>query len=531
MAKRHKRNRRVGVLDFETDPFLPGRVPYPFAACIYFNDDEYGIAWEPNIIEKLIKSLRALPHCILYAHNGGKFDFHYLIEYANPGTIVIRNGRIFQMQLGKCILKDSFPLMPFALSEYQKTKIDYAIFESDRRNIPHNAKQIREYLLDDCRYLLDLIKGFKQVVGNKDTIASAAFSQMRKLNIKIWRGNEQHDALFRPYFFGGRVEAFKRGVFDGRFLYLDVNSAYSYAMQFQHPHGADYVSTRALPRLESLGPCFARIVATSRGALPMRDDDGKLAFPFTMGEFYATGWEILSGLETRTLEIHKVIECWQPQEFICFKEYVDTFFALRQEAKNNGDEIKRLAYKYLLNSGYGKFAQNPRDFKEYCLAVFGDNPGEEWDWETDYGNICLWSKPTFDGRGFYDVATGASITGFQRANLWRAICKSSNVYYCDTDAIICEASEIERGERLGQWKLEGTCSQLVIAGKKLYGVRWENGEFKIASKGARLTYAQLLQIAKGESVKWTNEAPNFSITLAGDFTKRARFVSREIIAT
>lgn len=506
--------------------------------CVYFAADDFFVLWESDsrrdFLERCVSAIRKLPECILYAHNGGRFDFHYLLEFANPGTVQIRNGRVVQFKIGRVTLKDSFPLIPFALEEYKKTKIDYATFERHRRE--KNRNSIISYLVDDCRYLLDLLVGFRDVVGNKDTIGSAAFQQMRSLGIEIQSLNETHDDMFRPYFFGGRVQAFEKGLIHGPLSYFDINSAYPFAMRQDHPHGAHYRNVRKIPAGGLLGRSFVSATVRSKGAIPLRNKDGTLSFP--SGEFDAnvTGWEIAAGLETQTLEILKIKDIWVPHDTINFSVYVDTFFRLRQEAKKSGDEVKRLAYKYLLNSGYGKFAQNPRDFKEYVLAEYGKNvPG--FDWENDFGAISLWSRPSYRGWGFFDVATGASITGYVRAMLWRAICRSRGVVYCDTDAMICRSSRITEGDALGQWKREGGEGNYVrraaIAGKKLYGLEWNTPivmpdgtkeRHKIASKGARLQWRDLLELCRGSTITWTNDAPTFSIN-------GAHFLTRDIRAT
>lgn len=526
MAKGERKNETIGVLDFETDPFRAGRIPLPFAACVYFGPDDFSVLWEADssvdFIERTVRAIRRLPACVLYAHNGGRFDFHYLLEFANPGTVQIRNGRVAQCNIGRVTLKDSFPLMPFPLDEYKKDEIDYAIFERRRRNVPENRRRICDYLIGDCRYLLELLMGFREVVGKKDTIGSAAFSQMRRMGIEIQSMSESHDAMFRPFYFGGRVQAFKRGILRGPFQYLDINSAYPRAMMEQHAHGAEYDELKRLPKRD-LGPCFVRCIAESDGALPLREENGKLLFPDGEHEFYATGWELLAGVETKTLKIRKVIECWRPRGFITFREYVEHFYKMRLTAKQKGDIIRALAYKYLLNSGYGKFAQNPRDFKEYVLAPFGKNvPG--YDWENDFGAISLWSKPNYQGFGYFDVATGASITGYVRAMLWRAIRASREPIYCDTDALICRASSVPRGDALGEWKLEGIVKRAAIAGKKLYGVEWSDGEIKIASKGARLSWSDMLRLCNGHDIIWENDAPTFSVG-------GASFITRRITAT
>lgn len=526
---------KVGSLDFETDPFKFDRVPFPFAGCVYFGPTDYQTFWGKKTPYLTAEYLRELPKCKLYVHNGGKFDFHWLLEFAEPGTVIIRNGRIVRFKIGRVTLEDSFPLMPFPLAAYQKTEINYDLFEEDKRE--GNREQIINYMVDDCRDLLQLVTGFKSVVGPKDTIGGAAFHQMRQIGYKIEKCGESHDDRFRPYYYGGRVQAFNRGIFRGPFQFLDINSAYPFAMLHEHPHGASYRQNRKLPKRKHA--YFASIVATSRGALPYRADE-TLEFPDDneAREYNATGWEIAAGLETGTLKIHKVLNVFVPEKTISFDTYVKTFFAKRNDAKQAKDKIGDLAYKYLLNSGYGKFATNPRDWKEYCLAIYGeDMPG--WDYEADYGGLTLWSKSSYRGGGFYDVATGASITGFVRAMLWRAICASNGVFYCDTDSLICRASAAKIGPELGNWKIEGTAQEIAIAGKKLYGVYWDEPfwtkikrmgkeiviKHKTASKGARLDYNDIKALCRGEVVKWQNDAPTFNINTG------ARFVTREIKAT
>jgi hypothetical protein len=513
---------KIGVLDFETDPFVYGQVPYPFASCIYFGEQDYALRWEPQITKKTLQLLGELPKSTLYAHNGGRFDFHFLCEFAEKNKpIIIRNERIVQMDIGQCTLKDSWPLMPFALEEYKKTKIDYNIFDDRFRNIPRNRAKIEKYLIDDCKYLLELLLGFRAIVGEKDTIGAAAFHNMRLSRLNIISATESHDDMFRKFYYGGRVEAFQKGDFNGTFKYFDINSAYPFAMLSNHASGMDYYRGQKLPRGKQLQTAFVHCVADSTGALPMRNDEGGISFPHIRNaEFFATGWEIETGLKTGTLKICEILDVWIPRSFINFSEYVKKFYALRLDAKHTGDEIKKLAYKYLLNSGYGKFAQNPREFKTYQLAPYGENLADRkkfagFEWEADFGAISLWSENSYKGRGFYDVATGASITGFVRAYLWEAICKARNVLYCDTDALICSGAKLHRGENLGEWKIEGIAERVLIAGKKLYAVKWKtpvDGEkYKITCKGARLTWRDMLDISRGKTVKWENAAPTFSI--------------------
>jgi DNA polymerase elongation subunit (family B) len=529
MAKTRK---LIGVLDFETDPFLFDRAPKPFCCELYFGEKESGNAvfWGKHCARELAEHLRDLDDCLIYAHNGGKFDFHFLLEFLDTGEIKIINGRIAQVYIGACELRDSFLIIPFALGKYKKTEIKYDIFEEDVRNKPANKSAILKYLHDDCRFTLELIQGFRKHTGHALTIGSAAFASMRRLNVPLEKQDEWHDERFRPYFFGGRVQVFEPGIIQEPVHVLDINSAYPYAMQFEHAHGKGYLES-ANEKIHDQS--FVQLEAESLGAFPSRDTKtGRLEFPNDqrIREFLITGWEYNTAKKLKLLGRYHIISVLTPQKTINFKSFVEHHNAERDKAKLAHDEINSLAHKTLSNSGYGKLALNPRDFCDYALADVGDASlkmkGFQFDDDiTD--DLALWKKSAYHGDGFYDVATAASITGFVRAMLLKKIHgegKKNRVYYCDTDCVMVSGEhDTQPKTKLGEWKYEGRADKGAFAGKKLYALRGEFGEKKekIASKGCNLTYRQIQAIARGKTIVWRNQAPAFKIKGEPVFTERA----------
>lgn len=516
-----RRKNKIGTLDAETDPFLHGRIPKPFAWGFYL-ENEFVSTWGERCTDMIVDKLRAMRNTTLYAHNGGKFDFHFLLPYANHDEITIINGRIAQMRVGDVTLKDSFLLMPFKLADYRKTKIDYDLFEADVRD--KHRREITRYLKDDCIDLHNLLTGFHTTLGNHLTIGKAAFANMRKLGIDIPKGSESHDARYRPYFFGGRTQAFEYGHFKKcDFKYVDMNSAYPYSMTYKHPHGKQYTLSDKLPR-RRLTCEFIKFTGRSCGALPVRDDDGILHYPVDQisRTYHTTGWELQAGLDTATIEVDEIHLVHTPVKTQHYKPFVRHFYPLKNSAKMAGDRINELAYKFCLNSGWGKFATDPRKFKDYKLAAYDDYL-DDYGWDFDIGDIAVWSRSAYNGSGFFDVAVGASITGFVRARLWRALQQVTRPMYCDTDSIICESygDKLQLSDKLGDWSLDAEIKKLAIAGKKLYtyhdGKKWGN-----VSKGAVLTNKEIIALCYGKSVEWKNDAPTFSVKYG------ARFVSRDI---
>lgn len=518
--------RKIKTADCETDPFAIGRTDIkPFLWGIYDPENGY-IEFDntPDFVE-YIKDDKS----IIYMHNGGKFDFLFLKEYINKlEPLLVINSRIVKCKIGQCELRDSYAILPVPLSAYQKTEIDYSIMEKETRDLPHNKKLISDYLKDDCIFLYNLVEGFVDEYGRGMTIASTAIKKLCKLeDIKIKDSGKQFYHTFKQFYFGGRVEAIKKGHFKGDIKLIDINSAYPYAMKHQHPiNNAYIIGTDKNPHISPHN--FYHIKAISHGALCRREKTG-LIFDRDgeKREYFTTGHELIAGIETDTLKDIEHLTQYEFLETRDFSNYVDHFWDLRQTTKKGSPE--NIYAKLFLNSAYGKFCANPESYKEYMICenkhieFFCEKL--EYEQKLDFGNSSIISKPIEEEKmRFFNVATGASITGFVRAMLWRAINKTENPLYCDTDSIIYTGEQNnEISKELGQWDIEGYFTQGAIAGKKMYGLEYRDkkGVYKTATKGGRLEFNEILAMTKGETVTFTPLAPTFSLFKEPYIQKRA----------
>lgn len=148
--------------------------------------------------------------------------------------------------------------------------------------------------------------------------------------------------------------------------------------------------------------------------------------------------------------------------------------------------------------------------------------------------LILSEQETTGKKRFYNLATAASITGFVRAMLWRTICTADRPLYCDTDSItaIGFGPEVKLSKELGDWEIEYKYDRVIVCGKKLYAMHVagekldDKAGWKLASKGARLTYKDLIEIASGKTVQYNNIAPTFSMS-----KEKPTFINRQIKAT
>ena len=533
MAKRgsaKKQDREIAIIDFETDPFLHDRVPEPFACGVLWRGI-YADFWGRDCWRDAADYLLSIDvPLIVYAHNGGKFDFFFMWRVLeNPIKLI--GGRIVSARLGKHELRDSWSILPFALARYKKTKIDYALFEPGARQ--ENKNEILDYLHDDCCDLMELCAAFNTRFGPRLTIAGTAMHELTQIHPQETTG-KSHDTRFRPFYFGGRVECFASGILEGEWKVYDVNSMYPSVMaDFDHPIGLKYVQETDC-KLDADGwivgypgrMYFCEVSGVNLGALPQRGEsamDG-LRFDVEFGTFWTTSHELRTAIALGKFEVVEIARALIPRRVQRFGEYVAKFASEKVAAKTSGDSIGEIFAKLIMNSAYGKFGQNPEHFKDYHIAIRSVNPGspgETWDLEQSADDWVIWSRPSEQLR-YFDVAIAASVTSAARSVLMRGIANATLPIYCDTDSIICRKLDGVKLDdfALGAWKLEATATTAAIAGKKLYALFNGDEPVKWASKGTKLSPEAIMMIADGKTSLWKSDAPNFSLS------GKTKFVSR-----
>jgi hypothetical protein len=512
------------VFDCETDSF-DGLPVTPFIWGWMRDNGNYDFTYSTSEFVEILKDFDG----IALAHNGGKFDTVLLADHFNiDSNIKIINGRVAEVKIGKATVRDSFLIIPSPLAASgKKDDFDYSIL--DRRNKKLRKKykaEIEKYLKQDCRALWELVGRFYSVHGQRLTQAGAALKQWESMTQLHRRWGGAHDQFFRQFYFGGRCEAFQKGALGDGWDYLDVKSSYPFAMSHQHTasHISDYEISN---KLSSITPqSFARIIAASHGCLPARD---KYSTAFSHHddprEYFATGWEILAGLETNTL---KVFECtvFTPNKLETLKPYVDKFYQDKLDAERAGDSVGRLIAKIFMNSLYGKFGQNSADFKRYKIVDCGVEL-DNYSTFLEADNFDIIQAPS--GGQFFDVALSASICGFARAYLFRQMLKVDDLAYSDTDSIICKGGNFDLGENVGQWEHVHTLDRFHVAGKKLYsGYDSRRGEWVTAHKGfSKLdtTHDNIISAANGGILEIKRSAPSI------DVVGKQRFINRTMKAT
>jgi len=567
----------IAILDMETDPFdaVEELRIAPFLAVLYADTFDEIVIWEENedvFVEKVIAAIEGLPgYFTIYAHNGGRFDFLFLLHKIR-GPVSFKGRGIMSARVGKHEMRDSFHIIPERLANWQKDKFDYSKLKKGERS--KNKKEIISYCVNDCRYLLDIVKTAVSKFGLKLTIGQMAMCELRK-HYDVERFDESADNYIRQFFFGGRVECIAgRGEFVGDYKLFDVNSLYPHVMAaFEHPIGSfgTYTIRHGEPGPDTV---FIDLVCENNGALIGKTDGGETTARIKKGRFRTTIHEYKIAQRYGLINDVRFNFCIDCPNRSDFKNFVLPLYENRLTTKSEIDRMKKagtetsaafmdmkkddIFYKLLLNNAYGKFAINPRRFMEHYLTDPDQQPPDEWftsinkiedandrakylDAVFESDRYWIWQKPN-PGFRFNNVGVAASITGAARAVLLEALQRAVEPIYCDTDSIICrDLSGVEISKTaLGAWDLEDEFTRVIINGKKLYSVEHKvekrrtpeqiaeglDPRYTVKSKGtARLTWPEMECMLHGAAFTVRNRAPTL------DRYSDQYYVSRTIRAT
>lgn len=436
-------------------------------------------------------------------------------------------------------------------SHYKKEKITYCVKRSNGTRVKFNIQDrndVLKYLESDLKALSQCIDEFYswelvQRSGSAFTTASQALKITRLfLDKEVHSLSKSVDDFVRKSYLGGRTEMF-RPVFDSEYdcttnplgfskevlkelrkqkkheklMYGDINSLYPTVMKnnrfpnkFKYitedpadynPKGLDFWDvTVEVPKDMYIPPLGVKVDYTRELVehnfkdFPVEQKEKlvgsarKLIFPTgTFRSIYTVAEiEYAKSLGVKVLKYHEGA-IFEDGGYM-FKDFIDTLYNMRLEAKKNGDKVKDLLTKLIMNSCYGKFAQ-ANDGKENLVMDDGSEglkPVKEI--KDSDGNIQNLAKKSTSLNSPTHVGIGSYITSYARILMHKYYMKCGKaLYYTDTDSIHYTGEKrFKFGDKLGELKLEYTTRSSVFLLPKTYindKVEGEDFTKKIKAKG------------------------------------------------
>ena len=369
---------------------------------------------------------------------------------------------------------------------------------------------------EDVDILGDLMLQYLGMIASQDlgnpakTLAGQAFNLYRHKYLRYPIALHDTEKAYRlelAGYKGARTECFKVGTFTGDFYMLDVHSHYPSVMQrYSYPtkllryqeHGLSipylsYLKQRYFLIADvTITACDSYYPFTTAGNRPLHYAEGDVD-PLSMVDVYGTRTAFPRGtfrtvLVGRTLQraieqgaiqtLHRLAIYEQRP---IFSAYVADLWRLRKQAQDASNPVYAQVWKRLLNSLYGKFGQRvrqkqsdfPCDPSEFSIGTVHDNEETLVEWRC-FGLATRFSQQRACGReSFIGISAGVADDG--RNALWALMMEAGeeHVYYCDTDAVIVDATgyknlEHRLGSGLGQLDCKLQAPRLTIRAPKDY---------------------------------------------------------------
>jgi hypothetical protein len=520
MISKPKRDRnaplkRIYTLDIETDS--KGEVIdigfYDGADVRYFSNWEQFTHHLSSIDEP----------SIIYAHNGGGFDYvNYMVWLFRNGikcSAMLKQSSIFCFWLSSAPhirFFDTFCLLPMSLdkltksfAEIEKLEIDTKHYADMRRFKKQNRAKYYDYLSRDCISLYQAVITMRDLVNEVYNIGNLPMS-IGGISMRLFRKNflapyqiftpkasTEKEFAFRGYV-GGRVEYLgfapkdKNGWYNSVNGY-DFNSHYPAQMIAQEYPVQRGIKTTRLQRDKNgdVATGLYEIEYEQRhGRIPILQDEKSKEYAFSGAGVY-THDEINAILRNNG----KIkVKCGYHYEHTApvFDNFVNFFFSERRKAQELSDGARDLLYKLILNNLYGKYGQ--RDTVD-SLELFSELEAYETRhrlFDKDKRTMVNEKYRIDDEFAYYEVqdvkpcytsfpSIAAMITARGRMKLCDILESCANPIYCDTDSIHCQDALPKSliGDELGKLKVEFLDKDAWYGAKKLYEIR----DTKRASKG------------------------------------------------
>lgn len=479
--------------------------------------DEKGYRWYETVDQFLAHELsRENRGRWFYAHAGGLADIQFVFDRVLQNRFYQVDGKfsgssciIAKVKRGKnnwtfidsyWLLRESLAVIGewVGIGKGQEQKWRGKAFEDlsdeERKDFYTNASigELKRYNETDCVILYTAIMEMQHALLSMGgqlqmTQAASAMNLFRREYLsRDIQTNPMVNELILESYFASRVEVFSSKCYDAN--YYDINSSFPYAMTMPCP-GEFLGSHRKLP---DDGIYFAdvtfSIADTYLPPVPTRIN-GRLFFP--TGEWRS--W--LSGIDVELLQRAggKIRKLHQSFHFAPFEDLAAYATTLYNKRRASPEGFLKVAYKLLLNSLYGKFAESPHkqsllidpapDRVKYCTC--NCLPCECGADQMLMPGVWLIERKV--PVPHMHVPISSHITAIARRTLFDYLSNCGEFHYCDTDGF-STTETLGTSSTLGALKLEKLIREGTFLASKLYrlqGTVLEDGEWKDLETGTK----------------------------------------------
>lgn len=461
----------------------------------------YGHFQYGNSIDSFMEKMKELSaeKATVYFHNlkfDGEFIMYWLFTHGwshvqekkdrtncSFMTLISDKGAFYSMEIYFRMLKtrqykitflDSLKVLPLSVAEIarafdlpiQKEEIEY---DADRPVGHELTLDEISYLRNDCEIVARALEQLFKEKLMKMTTAANAMNNYKEIitrkNFSYWFPEPDYDADVRQSYRGGFTYADPRFTNReiGAGIVLDVNSLYPSVMYSKPLPYGDPIYFTGRYKQDNLFQMYVQMIRCNfrlkKDHIPTIQIKQSAAFMPTEYLTDSNGEDVTMCLTSVDLALFfehydvfnlEFLSGWKwKASTMLFKDYIDKWYAIKQQATKDGNKPLRTIAKLMLNALYGKFGMNPKTrskipvydrHSDSVRYVYGE-------WEE--------RKPIY-------IPIATFITAWAR---YTTISAAQSVYdrflYADTDSLHLIGTEIPEEidvdpVRLGAWKHEAT---------------------------------------------------------------------------
>lgn len=487
---------KIAVFDIETHKWIN---PY---SVTFYDGEIYKVFTGQTCISNFLREVirhkyRAFT---IFAHNGGRFDFNFIMETLKKWQydikIIFQGSRCLQIKVfhqkeGKLekrngrnatTFSDSYALLKFSLAKLTKDfnvehkKINFTKdidikklgFKDEYEYLYYLYKQkdqrFYDYIKNDVYGLYEVLNKFNNIIHEKQgkmslTIASTALKtfQLGYMKRKIKMVDRTINDEMKQAYYGGRTEIFRMYLPDNHYYCYDINSLYPHVM-FNNEFPVTppkLIKNITLTNIkENLGITKCRVKTPDDIYIPVLpihheiNKTRKLIFPTGKFEGYWDNHQIRKAIQLG----YKIepIKGWVFSGEKIFKEYVHKFYDMKLKSKK--DTPSYVISKLLLNSLYGKFAQ--RQDSEMVMKITDPKEAKKYEIVGIIDPDFSMYRIKCESKGnFFIPQISIHVTALAQLHLYslieQVLQKDKIIAYCDTDSIFTDM-KMNTGDKLGQ---------------------------------------------------------------------------------
>lgn len=537
-SKEKIKKQKIYGFDIETfgekNEFLMGSI---------VNQKEKYVFWDKKEMQKFIFGNHNIRNSLIFATNLG-FDFMALFgddfDLLSQFQIIMRGSDFIIVKFVKSKQQikflDTFSFYKGSVEKLGKIigleKLEKPSFIGQKVNrFSKDGQYLEEYNIRDslvsCMFAEFLQESFNKLGCNiKYTIASTSSHLFRNVYLKDFIQQPVKpiiEELYKAYY-GGRVEAFKRGKIEN-LKYYDINSLYPFVMsKYEYPNPnsinmTDETSLNLIKKYEGVSFCRIEIQNFTDDFIPLLPnrslENNKLLFPVGVFFGHHSHIELRKALRLG-YKIEPLFSIYYEKTFNPFKEFIKDLYKKRLKYKEEKSSME-LVTKICMNSLYGKFAQkleqsrilfpdnlqHEKELKNYFMYnAENQKIGKPIRFEITVGEnrIIEENGVSYDCARIYYVKDTQNktypkfinpilsiyITAYARLELYKYIediqKTGHKIYYCDTDSLITDKI-MPTSKDIGKLKLEFNIKRGIIVKPKFYYIEDEKIGDVVKAKG------------------------------------------------